>query len=209
MSTHPPARSAKARNTRETLLKAGEIAFSERGYHATSISEICERAGLANGTFYRYFENKDDIFATLVERLEQALCDCIDRAGNEVERADDALLRAYRDVLCYVGRERALYRVGRSAESMEMGIHRHFRANLAQALARIIQRGIQSAVLRPVNPEVCAYMLLGIIEFAVMRYILWEPGSLSEAELQTFDNLILHGIDTGTVSYTHLRAHET
>jgi len=190
-------RLARSQKTRERLLQAGERVFSERGFHAASVSEICQRAGLANGTFYRHFEDKVDIFAALVARLQEAMCDCITRAGETAKSEDDALIKAYRDLLAYVETGSALYLVGRSAESMQMGIHRHFRASLAHALTRIIQRGIQAARLRPVDPETAAYALLGIIEFAVMRYVLWEPGSLTESVMQTFDALILRGYDTG------------
>jgi AcrR family transcriptional regulator len=189
-------RSTRSQRTRDRLLQAGESVFSERGFHSASVSEICQRAGLANGTFYRHFEDKVDIFAALVARLQEGMCDCIARAAETTDAEDEALIRAYRDVLAFVAGGKALYLVGRSAESMQMGIHRHFRASLARALALIIQRGIQAARLRPVDPETAAYALLGIIEFAVMRYILWEPESLTESVLQTFDALILKGYDT-------------
>jgi len=183
--------------TREALLRAGETVFSERGYHAGSVAEICQRAGLANGTFYRYFANKEEIFAALVERLQTAMRARIESAADRPGSCRQALIRAYRSAVAFAGEETALYRVGRSAESMQMGIHRHFRQGLAAALRQIIQTGIQIGDLRPIDPDVAAVAVLGIIEFAVMRYVLWEPGSVDEGVLQTLDSLILHGFDTG------------
>jgi AcrR family transcriptional regulator len=183
--------------TREALLLAGESVFSERGYHAGSVAEICHRAGLANGTFYRYFENKEEIFAALVERLQNAIRERIEIAAGDPGSRSHALIRAYRSALAFAEDETPLYQVGRSAESMQMGIHRHFRASLADALREIIQTGIQVGELRPVDPTVAAVALLGIIEFTVMRYVLWEPRSLDEGVLQTLDSFILHGFDTG------------
>lgn len=80
---------------------------------------------------------------------------------------------------------------------MGMGIHRQFRANLADALRQIIDAGVQADEFRPVDPNTAAYALLGIIEFTVMRYVLWEPGTLDEGVLQTLDSLILRGFDSG------------
>lgn len=197
MAGEKTRRSDRGIGTRETLLRAGESVFSERGYHAGSVAEICQRAGLANGTFYRYFGNKEEIFAALVERLQTAIRKKIEDAARGSYCRRDALICAYRDVLAFAERESALYRVGRSAESMQMGIHRHFRASLTGVLREIIQTGIQVGDLRPIDPTVAAVAVLGIIEFTVMRYVLWEPGSLDEGVLQTLDSFILRGFDTG------------
>ncbi|MDD5220984.1 MAG: TetR/AcrR family transcriptional regulator [Candidatus Bipolaricaulis sp.] len=197
LATRAPGRAHSADGTRESLLRSGERVFSERGYHEASVSEICRRAGLANGTFYRHFENKEEIFAALVERLQRAIRERIEQSAVQASSRRAAVTRAYRSVLSYVEEESSLYRVGRSAESMKLGIHRQFRANLADALREIIRSGIEAGEFRPVDPDTAAYALLGIIEFAVMRYVLWEPGGLVAPVLETLDSFILHGYDTG------------
>ncbi|MEW5826917.1 MAG: TetR/AcrR family transcriptional regulator [Candidatus Bipolaricaulota bacterium] len=190
-------RSTPAR-TREALLQAGEAVFSERGYHEASVSEICRRAGLANGTFYRHFEHKEEIFAALVERLQNGMRERIQRALAEAADGRDALLQACRDVLHYIARESALYRVGRGAEAIRLGIHRQFRMNLAEALGRVLRAGVESGVFRAVDETTAAYAILGMLEFMVMRYILWEPGSLHEGVYRTLECLVMSGFDTGT-----------
>ena len=51
----------------ERLLRAAVDVFGERGYHAARVSDIVGRAGVAQGTFYLYFENKEAIFLRLVD----------------------------------------------------------------------------------------------------------------------------------------------
>lgn len=53
---------------KEELLDAAARVISEKGYRTASISDIIERAGVARGTFYHYFESKRDIFLELIER---------------------------------------------------------------------------------------------------------------------------------------------
>ncbi len=43
--------------------------FSARGYHATRVDDIVERAGTSHGTFYRYFASKDAAFTALIEQI--------------------------------------------------------------------------------------------------------------------------------------------
>src|SRR6202034_4318244 len=50
------------------LLDAAMELFAEQGYGATSIPDICTRAGLTKGAFYSNFANKDDLFLALLDR---------------------------------------------------------------------------------------------------------------------------------------------
>jgi AcrR family transcriptional regulator len=183
--------------TRESLLVAAQTLFSQRGYPSTSVSEICRQAGLANGTFYGHFENKEEIFTALVERLKRVLHARVERAATEERDPSKAILRAYRSVLAYAEEEPDLCRVGRSAEILRMGIERLFRMDEADVLSEILVAGIRAGRLRPVDPPTAAHALLGIIEFAMLRYVFWEPGALTADVLQALDDFILHGFDSG------------
>ena len=52
---------------RERVLEAGLELFGERGYHATSIAEIGERAGISKSVLYHYFGSKADLYEAVVE----------------------------------------------------------------------------------------------------------------------------------------------
>ena len=64
----PGKRAAKAR---QNLLDAARAAFDQHGYADTTVEHIVNRAGVARGSFYTYFESKTDIF--------RHLCSAIDR----------------------------------------------------------------------------------------------------------------------------------
>jgi AcrR family transcriptional regulator len=54
---------------RNEILEAAVALFAERGYQRTSVKEIAERAGIAPGTIYLYFESKRDLLFAIVDRL--------------------------------------------------------------------------------------------------------------------------------------------
>ncbi|MBI1945803.1 MAG: TetR/AcrR family transcriptional regulator [Deltaproteobacteria bacterium] len=62
---------------REALLDAALALFAERGFHGTTVPEVAERAKVATGTLYRYFEDKDAlvnaVFRRCNEQLQQAV----------------------------------------------------------------------------------------------------------------------------------------
>src|SRR2546423_13971628 len=52
--------------TRARILAAAEERFAAFGYRRTGIAEIARDAGVAPGTLYRYFENKEEIFPAVM-----------------------------------------------------------------------------------------------------------------------------------------------
>jgi AcrR family transcriptional regulator len=62
-------RQRQAAETRLQLLTAACEVFEERGYQATSVGAITDRANTAHGTFYLYFKNKEDAFCQVMEAV--------------------------------------------------------------------------------------------------------------------------------------------
>jgi AcrR family transcriptional regulator len=60
----------------ERILNAAEACFIKFGFHAASMSNICEAAGMSPGLVYRYFDNKSTIIKSIINRqLERSLMD--------------------------------------------------------------------------------------------------------------------------------------
>ena len=64
---------------RAAVLEAARTRFADEGYHATSIDDIIETAGIARGTFYLYFESKRAIFDELLDELFTTLASTVKR----------------------------------------------------------------------------------------------------------------------------------
>ncbi len=52
---------------RKQIMDVAKKVFATHGYHKTNIEMICKKAGTARGTIYRYFKNKEAIFALILE----------------------------------------------------------------------------------------------------------------------------------------------
>jgi AcrR family transcriptional regulator len=60
-----------AKNTREKIIKTAWKLFYEEGFAETTINDIIREADISKGTFYYYFNSKDDLLGTLSEVLER------------------------------------------------------------------------------------------------------------------------------------------
>lgn len=68
-----PNRAEKAEATRNALFEAAVEIVGEYGYAGTSIARITERAGVAQGTFYNYFESRQDLLDQLLPAISRQL----------------------------------------------------------------------------------------------------------------------------------------
>ena len=65
-------RTPRGERTMRKILDAARAEFGERGFAETSIVGITQRAGVALGTFYTYFDSKEALFqAVFLERIQQ------------------------------------------------------------------------------------------------------------------------------------------
>jgi len=70
----PPApRQARSRERRERLLEAGRRLFAEKGFEATSITELTSRAEAAAGAFYQHFSSKQQLLVVLMNEFLERL----------------------------------------------------------------------------------------------------------------------------------------
>lgn len=70
-------RSTKKNTRKQQILLAASKVFAKKGYHSTSISDICTKSGVARGTVYLYFENKRDVFETLIKDFSSSMLENI------------------------------------------------------------------------------------------------------------------------------------
>jgi AcrR family transcriptional regulator len=71
-------RSRKGAQTRTRLLEAAKAVFEEDGFLEARISDIAERAGLSHGSFYHYFDSKEQIFREVAAAVEDELTAPVD-----------------------------------------------------------------------------------------------------------------------------------
>jgi TetR/AcrR family transcriptional regulator, fatty acid metabolism regulator protein len=85
---------------RAKLLKAAIRLFGKQGYHATTVPRIVRQSGSSTGSFYFYFRNKDDVFASVLEAIGEQIATALNKA---IARAQgDAILQMRRAVEAFI-----------------------------------------------------------------------------------------------------------
>jgi AcrR family transcriptional regulator len=166
---------------RERILVAAEELFGTRSFEKTKISDVADAAGIATGSFYRYFEGKRDLLVELLRDLNRQLraemWAAIGDAGGqrEIER------RAYTAFFRFLARHPHLFRIQHQVEFIDPAAYREY----FEELARRYARGAKDAMLRGevdprFDPEFLGYVYLGIAHFLGARWIEWTGNEIPD-----------------------------
>jgi len=72
-------------SSRTEILNAALELFARNGFHATSISQIAEKAGISKGLMYNYFKSKDDLLKNIIDNGFQLLNEMMLEVGQKSE----------------------------------------------------------------------------------------------------------------------------
>lgn len=90
----------KSRATREKIFQAAKSILKKKGYEELSIKNICEEAGVSNGSFYHHFKTKDDLLSYYIEEQPSINPDVLELPANAAE-AKEAIIRVYLNYVQY------------------------------------------------------------------------------------------------------------
>ena len=192
-------RERKKEDRREDIKQSAIMVFSEKGYHSAKVSQIVDHVGVAQGTFYLYFEGKQQLFSEilndflsmLVETIaswEPAELDSREALRSELRRVGlmltDALMENRELTAIFFNESLAV------APELQKLI-REFYDTLGSMLTSFNRILHERGLIGNMNYEVLAYMTIGMVERVIEEYVVYETfEDVSPGEL--VDNLIAH-----------------
>jgi AcrR family transcriptional regulator len=169
----PGPKSGRGDRSRRRILAAAEQAFAELGFHAASIVKITEAAGVAQGTFYLYFESKHAVFQEVLldlnHRVRQAMAEGTKGATSRVAAERGGFAGFFR----FTAEHPALYRVIRQAEFVAPELLARHYATIATGYVDGLRAAMAAGEIAPADPEVVAWALMAVGEMIGMRWVLW------------------------------------
>lgn len=90
----------KSKETKERIFQAAKRILQKSGYEELSIKNICEEAGVSNGSFYHHFKTKDDLLSYYIEDQPSINPDRLELPKNK-EDAKEAIIHVYLNYVKY------------------------------------------------------------------------------------------------------------
>jgi AcrR family transcriptional regulator len=175
---------------RSALMQAAVRVFAEKGYHAATIRDIVTAAGVAVGTFYFYFPDKETLFVYLYEETAEFLLQAVQQAV--VSRATlpkqiQAAVQAYVNIGVYEPAVVSLLLVG-GVGALPALVNRRaeFREGMINVWQRPLDRALDQGQISPQNTRRTAEALAGAFDENILQ-LLEQPNAQNEAPAAVAD----------------------
>lgn len=187
-------RTERGRRTLRKLLDAAAIEFGDRGFHDASISGITRRAGTALGSFYTYFDSKEEIFQELVRYMSGQLRDHVTPLVQEAPDEIAAERIGLESFLDFVREHKEIYRIIDEAEFVDYASYREHYETTVDRIRQRLEAGAARGEIRSDVGEIHAWAIGGMNVFLGLRYGLWDNDADIKDVARIANDLITHGL---------------
>jgi AcrR family transcriptional regulator len=168
----------RGQRTRAKLLAAAQKVFERDGYLNARVADISAAARVAHGSFYTYFDSKEDIFREIVEGVAEDVhtaLEAVDEgsAAERISAANRRHIELYEQNAVVLG---LIEQVGNLAQFSEL--RRDMRRRSVERTERLIREMKSQGELgpEPLDPHVMATALVGTTDsFAYTWFVVGEP----------------------------------
>jgi TetR/AcrR family fatty acid metabolism transcriptional regulator len=185
----------------QRILEAAVLVIAEHGYFQSRVSEIAERAGVADGTIYLYFKNKEEI---LKAAITSAFAEFLQRARRELESLDDPIEQLNRLAhlhLSALGANKPLAAVFQTELRHSAKFLAEFSRNELKQyfdlIREIVRRGQEAGTFRAgISDKIVANCFFGALDEMVTSWVLSDHDYALDGASSAVADVIIAGLKT-------------
>ncbi len=187
-------KTARGAKTKSKLLEAAAIEFGQKGYHDCMIADITGRAKVAMGTFYVYFESKEEVFRELVQHMGHTtrayIAKKLEGVSNRIEAEKKGLIA----FIEFARANKDLYRIVMESQFVAEDAYRDYYNSFHKAYRDNLSIAAKKGDIKAGNDDVRAWSLIGLSVFLGLRYCIWDDSQDIETIVDGAFGLIESGI---------------
>ena len=164
---------------RQQILSTAKILFIQQGYHGLSMRQIAEALGVSKAALYYHFRDKEELLLAILDSYLDQMETSLQKIRQEQVGARRQIRTLVELILFQPADQRAVIRLSSQemaqlSQPARQAFDRAYHRKFLDPIRSIFQEGIQSGELRPVDPTVATWALLG------MMYPYFYPAHSSE-----------------------------
>jgi TetR/AcrR family fatty acid metabolism transcriptional regulator len=182
-------RKLRQKNHAVQILEAGEKLFAKKGFYPTTMEEVARAAGLAKGTIYLHFDDKRNLFFSIIEKKLDILLEKIEKEMRKDEFPSQRIKLAIGIHLRFLEENRDFFKIMQTLpESLKQEMERKLKGRVIEKQSRyveildqLIRKGIRNQEIKPLDSRKLAVILVGMMHSLTIYWISRkEKGSLSQ-----------------------------
>ena len=182
--------------TFDHIIETAKKLFSKNGYQATSINEIIDKAGIATGTFYLYFDDKFALYSYLLAKYRKSIRKAISEGIHDAHTRYEKERLGLRSFLKFAWQDPLAYRIIWESMFADKELFREYYVTFSHDYVRQLNLAVNQGEVRDdVDLETLSYILMGISNFVGLQVLFRE--TLTDLDLDRITDNVMKVLKSG------------
>jgi AcrR family transcriptional regulator len=159
---------------KEEIIRVAANLFSQKSYHDVTMDQIAEKVGVAKGTIYLYFESKENLYLEILEETYEEIESILEKEIAKKDPAPQKLKKMLMLIFKFYLENLDVLRILSRDETHLIREHyeftEHWRVKGVRFYQKILEKGINEGSFRPVNTELTALIIFGLVRSVMFFY---------------------------------------
>lgn len=159
---------------KEEIIRVAANLFSQKSYHDVTMDQIAEKVGVAKGTIYLYFESKENLYLEILEETYEEIESILEKEIAKKDPAPQKLRKMLMLIFKFYLENLDVLRILSRDETHLIREHyeftEHWRVKGVRFYQKILEKGINEGSFRPVNTELTALIIFGLVRSVMFFY---------------------------------------
>jgi len=186
-------------NRREDILKAAREVFKQSGYAKAHVAEIAQRAGVAKGTVYLYFESKQAMLDALCDRYQEMIADALLPALQNTD-PHAAIKDAVHAALAVASNERDLLKLLDLRLGLAAGGAAIENPRGQKILRRFFRERVADGDIKGYDPVIASELTAGFVQWISKLCLLWQ-----DLDVTRYEDTAVRMLQTALLSRSNVK----
>ena len=178
------------------IITSGKKLFSKQGYQATSINEIIDKAKIATGTFYIYFDDKLALYVYLLQQYRNKIREAINDAIKDADTRYEKERLGIKAFLKFAWQDPLSYRIIWESMFVDQVIFKEYYQNFSKSyMVNLKDSVISGEVDGNIDLETLSYVLMGISNFVGLQVLFRD--TLTDMDLEKIVDQVMYILRNG------------
>ncbi|UOQ46205.1 TetR family transcriptional regulator [Halobacillus salinarum] len=183
------------------IIDAAVEVIAENGYHSSQVSKIAKKAGVADGTIYLYFKNKEDILVSLFQNKMGQFIEKIEQETTSRQNAEEKLLTLIETHFEQLSLDHHLaivtqLELRQSNKELRLKINDVLKRYLA-VIDQIVAEGVEENLFRKqLDARLVRQMIFGTLDETVTNWVMKDQRYNLTSQAKEVHSMIVHGLST-------------
>lgn len=178
------------------IIEEAKELFRNKGVSTTSVNEIIEKAGVATGTFYNYFDDKLAVYKYLLDDYSTIIRKRINDAIRTVDTRYEKERIGIKTFLEFAREDKLTYRIIWESLFIDSSLFVNYYTNFSKVYVKQLAAAVKKGeVKEEIDLDTLSFMLMGISNFVGLKVVF--KGDVSDEELDNITDQIMYILKNG------------